>query len=33
VIHHQSAILHNFDAGFGEDFRRGIVADAGLQPD
>jgi hypothetical protein len=33
VIDHQSAILHDFDAGFGENFRSGVIADAGLQPD
>ena len=28
VIDHQSAVLHDFDAGFGEDLRRGIVTNA-----
>ena len=33
VIDHQSSILHDLDAGFGEDLCRRVVANAGLKPD
>ena len=32
MIHHQAAILNNFDPCFCKCFRRGIVANSGLQP-
>ena len=33
MLHHQAAVLHDFDAGLGKRFRGGGVADAGLEPD
>jgi len=32
VLDHQAAVLHDFDACFGELFRDSVIANAGLKP-
>lgn len=32
MVHHQAAILNDFDSGFCKCFGRGVVANSGLQP-
>jgi hypothetical protein len=32
MLDHQAAVLHDFDAGSGQCFRRRVIADPGLKP-